>query len=172
MIREGTCEYCGVRFTKQRNPHQRYCSNVDCQRKRKNAWRREKVKVDDDYKNNQQQANKRWQTNHTDYWRSYRASHPDYVKRNREAQRVRDGISTNNVSSALPNGTASGNASHLAKCDAFLQKNFVESGCYWLMPINEDLAKSDALKIKITLISNNYYEIPNLAKSPLYSQDG
>ena len=159
MVREGTCELCGIVFERLRNPNQSYCSGKECQRERKNRWRRAKLKDDSDYHTNQKQANKRWQSRNQDYWRNYRASHPDYVLSNQEAQRLRD-----------KNHRA--HASHLAKSDALPEKNLVGSGSYWLIPIDADLAKSDALPLKIDLITRGYAQVHDLAKRPLYSLDG
>ena len=171
MKRDGSCKRCNVVFTKQRNPGQVYCSAPDCQRERKNKWRREKMSADSDYKNNQQVANRRWQTKNPDYWRHYRTSHPDYVQTNRDAQRVRDRTADNNIlPHSIYNEVDGGNASHLAKSDALPAETPIYTGSYWLIAINDNLAKSDALPVKITLITEGYSKALNLAKSPLYSQ--
>lgn len=141
MKQQDACKCCGCTFTKQRNPNQLYCTSPLCQRERKNTWRRSKMKNDSDYNNNQKSANKRWQAKNPNYWKSYRRAHPDYVQRNRDAQRVRD-------------GTKSRNASHLAKSDASPNEIPIGSGSYWLLPEWVSLAKSDALKVKITVITS------------------
>ncbi len=155
MQKSGICKHCSTEFIKLRNPNQMFCSAPICQRERKNAWRREKMQGDSDYTNNQRAANQRWQSKNPDYWQNYRLSHPSYVQRNREAQRVRD-------------GTESRNASHLAKSDAFPEETLINPGSYWLIPLAGNLAKSDALKVKITVITKGYHNIPDLAKSPPY----
>ena len=105
------------------------------------------MSADSDYKNNQQVANKRWHIKNPDYWRNYRASHPDYVQSNRDAQRVRDKTTDNNIPHHdMDDVAGGGNASHLAK--------------------------SDALPVKITLITKGYDEGRDLAKSLLYSRNG
>ena len=45
---------------------------------------------DGDYRANQAQAQQAWAARHGDYWREYRANHPDYTDRNRLEQRRRD----------------------------------------------------------------------------------
>lgn len=132
------CKVCGARFLRKRNPCQQYCSKKTCQQTRKRIWKREKMKHDLDYKTNQQAANKRWQMKHSDYWQHYRLTHPDYVKRNREAQKVRD-------------GTSLMNASHLAKSDALYPTTLVPPGQYWLSAIEPNLAKSDAFLVEIAV---------------------
>jgi hypothetical protein len=141
MNRENRCHHCGGYLVKCRNPNQRYCPKPDCQKRRKNLWRCNKLGTDSDYKSNQNAANRRWQESHKDYWQNYRAKHPDYVMRNREKQRIRDQKSK---------------ASHLAKSDASTPKNMVISGTYHLIPVTEsNLAKSDALIVKIALITDS-----------------
>lgn len=173
MKRDGSCKRCNTVFTKQRNPSQAYCSAPDCQRERKNKWRRDKMSADSDYKNNQQVANKRWQIKHPVYWRDYRASHPDYVQSNRNAQRARDRTADNNIlPHSMDSGVGGGNASHLAKSDALPTETLINTGSYWLIAIDDNLAKSDALLVKITLITEGYHKAHDLAKSLLYSQGG
>jgi len=153
----GFCQQCKMRFTKKRNPTQKYCSSNVCQQTRKNVWRRSKMQNDTDYKNNQKMANKRWRSLNTDYWKRYRSSHPDYVKRNQEAQRARD-------------GAALLHASPLAKRDAFIEQTQMAPGTYWLSTEKPNLAKRDAFLVKISFVSNGYMNFSNLANSPPYSQ--
>lgn len=158
MERTHLCKCCRNRFTIKRNPNQVYCSSKRCQHHRKMAWRQKKMKMDIEYRENQQASNKRWQSKHTDYWRQYRACHPKYVEKNRRAQRVRD-------------GTAHVNASHLAKSDALNSETLMAPGTYWLTPsTKENLAKSDALLVKILVVSSQNGNKDDLAKRLLYSQ--
>ena len=170
--RDSSCRQCGAMFIKQRNPNQVYCPVTACQRERKNKWRREKMNVDCDYKNNQQMANARWQSKNPDYWRNYRASHPAYVQCNREAQRVRDSASGKNTSLVEHDMDADSNASHLAKSDGLHHEALIHAGSYWLIAMDGDLAKSDALPVKIAVITKGSNESHDLAKSLLYSLDG
>jgi len=173
MKRDGSCTRCHVVFIKQRNPSQAYCSAPDCQRERKNKWRREKMNADSDYKNNQEMANKRWHIKNPDYWRNYRASHLDYVQSNRDAQRVRDRTKGNNIPHHSMDDLAGGyNALPLAKSDALPSETHINAGSYWLLAIDDGLAKSDAFPVKITLITERYDEGYDLAKSLLYSLNG
>lgn len=85
------CLACADLFTAStRVPEQSYCSRPECQRERKRLWQREKRKVDDDYRANQKECQKRWQESHSSYWMSYREQHPEYAARNREMQRTRN----------------------------------------------------------------------------------
>lgn len=113
-----------------------------CQRERRRRWHRNKLRSDDDYRANQAQAQQAWAGSHGDYWREYRARHPDYTDRNRLEQRRRD---------------RHRGAVHLAKTDASTPINAVPSGTYRLVPeAAGDLAKMDAWTVKITVISRDY----------------
>ena len=83
-----------------------------------------------------------WADSHGDYWREYRASHPDYTDRNRLEQRRRD---------------RHRRAAHLAKMVASTPISAIPSGTYRLLPeAGGDLAKMDAWTVKITVISRDY----------------
>lgn len=113
-----------------------------CQRERRRRWHQNKLRSDDDYRANQAQARQAWAGRHGDYWREYRAGHPYYTERNRLEQRRRD---------------RRRRATRLAKMDASTPINAVPSGTYRLLPeTGDDLAKMDALTVKITVISRDY----------------
>jgi hypothetical protein len=71
-------------------PAQQYCSAPDCQKVRRRRWQQHKLKSDPDYRDNQARAQRQWQQDHPDYWRTYRQGHPDYTARNRNRQRQRN----------------------------------------------------------------------------------
>lgn len=140
------CAHCQQSFVLCLNPQQRYCSQHACQNKRKSIWRKSKHADDPDYRINKQSTNKRWQQGHPDYWRKYRATHPEYEKRNRQQQWLRD--------QKHIQGVCKSDASHLAKCDASPPKNNIKSGVYRISPIaSARLAKSDALLVEISLMT-------------------
>ena len=131
------------------NPHvhnHRYCNRKDCQRVRKRRWQRQKMKNDPEYRDNQRDAQQLRMEQNRDYWRRYRAQHPEYVKRNRLLQRERDrrrGIRD------------------LAKMDASDEVSFIKPGSYYLIPAKGNLAKMDTSSQRYFLIPSSY---PNLAK--------
>lgn len=84
------CISCRTRFTPLRNPNQHYCSKSRCQKNRQNRYKREKLKIDTDYKQNQRKAQKQWCSKHSGYWKRYRLCNPEYAASNRLAQRVRN----------------------------------------------------------------------------------
>jgi len=158
------CISCNVIFETKRNPQQTYCAKQSCQNRRKHLWRKTKLEQDPDYSLNKQKANKRWQQLHSSYWREYRARHPTYTERNRQQQRERDRRRNKLLSRH--------DASHLAKCDALPEENALPTGTYKLIPLDEQfLAKSDALTVKLFLITNSYIEDVSLAKIPPYSSE-
>ncbi len=59
-------------------PNQKYCSMRGCQRMRKRHWQQQKLKTDSTYRENRKDAQQRWMISHPEYWRQYRAGHPDY----------------------------------------------------------------------------------------------
>lgn len=146
---EGTCVSCGGRI--QRNPRvktQRYCSRVDCQKVRRKVWQQQKLEKDEDYRRNQADALRRWRARHSGYWRQYRASHPDYVDRNRELQRDR-----NRRRRKLLAHSEEG-CKEIAKMDALRPSSLIDSGIYRITPLDPGgIAKMDALTVRLALIS-------------------
>jgi len=124
--------------------NQRYCDKSNCQHARKARWQREKMKEDPDYRDNHRDGQQAWLERNRDYWRRYRALHPEYVKRNRLLQRERDRRRRD-----------------LAKMDALAEISPVKPGRYYLIPAKSNLAKMDALSHTYFLIPSAY---PFLAK--------
>jgi hypothetical protein len=143
MREERSCCHCGrfyVPDPRQRN--QRYCGRKMCQRARKAAWQREKMRTDADYRANQRGSQEAWLRAHAGYWKRYRATHPEQAERNRIRQRVR------NRRCREPMHTP------IAKMDATADcKSGViswSSGPFWLIPV---VAKMDAIKVNIYRIT-------------------
>lgn len=85
------CVACGCTFeSRNQNPTQQYCSNAACQRVRKSAWQRQKMRSDPDYRENQYRAQTHWRQSNPEYWRDYRRTHSVYTDRNRDLQRLRN----------------------------------------------------------------------------------
>ena len=150
-MEEVSCCHCGGYFIpdpRQKSP--RYCSKPVCQRARKAAWQRGKVRNDPDYKANQNQCQKDWCKAHPDYWKEYRKQHPDQAKRNRDLQRVRNRKRNGRDRRACSFPDRRVNASMIAKMDASKSRetsgNTFSSGQFWLVPV---IAKMDALKVNI-----------------------
>jgi hypothetical protein len=134
------CEYCQCRFTPTRK-NQKYCTNSTCRRRRKREWQKNKLKNDPDYREAQQEAQKRWRKSHPDYWQKYREQNPQYTDRNRHLQ------GTRNKKRSKKNGSLD---VMIAKMDA---KPSLLSGAYYIFPVSgasrELIAKMDAKVFEI-----------------------
>lgn len=85
------CSACGDSFEpRHQTPRQLYCAKAECQQSRKRLWQKTKRKTDHDYHENQVQAQLNWRSDHPDYWRRYRETHPEYTATNRQQQRQRN----------------------------------------------------------------------------------
>lgn len=134
------CEGCNGHFLPQPQiPNQSYCSAPSCQRERRRRWQQAKRRDDVDYHANQAQAQQAWNKRHGDYWREYRAQHPEYRERNRQQQQQRDQRRSTR---------------DLAKMDVSMSDSLVASGTYQLARVGDDpLAKMDVCMVEITLLS-------------------
>ncbi len=95
---------------------------------------------DPDYRQNQQDVQRRWREAHRDYWQSYRSTHPAYVEKNRERQRER-------------NYRRTGQSRPIAKMDASLEESRIIPGRYKLVPLDlRGVAKTDAINVEIRVI--------------------
>lgn len=139
------CAGCGKAFhPRAQTPKQTYCSCAACQRERRRRWQKARREADPDYQDNQSRAQQSWADRHRDYWREYRRTHPAYSERNRVLQRERDLRRRERV---------------LAKMDASARDSPVASGTYRLIPVGRgDLAKRDAWRVQITVLSRQYAE--------------
>ncbi len=132
--------------------HQEYCNQKPCQRARKTEWERNKIATDQDYRTNRKESREKWQENNAGYWVEYRHTHPDYCKRNRALQKLRD---------------IKRRARHLAKMDTLNRLNQIIPGGYYIIPISNDLAKMDALMQKIFIIPDSYKGLTKSCKKGL-----
>ena len=135
------CLACGDPFPlRTQSPDQSYCSAPECQRQRRKLWQREKRQTDDDYRQNQARAQRKWLDSQPDYWQRYRAEHPDYTQRNREQQRAR---------------SATQRVGTIAKMDASKPAPVLASGTYRLSAIApKGVAKMDAWIVEITVLTS------------------
>jgi hypothetical protein len=96
------------------------------------------MKRDPVYRENQKQSQADWLSHHGDYWKQYRAKHPEQTAHNRALQKVR------NKRRRLPRGVG---------MDASIPcKSSAESclpGSFWLVAL---IAKMDAIKVYLHMI--------------------
>ena len=147
------CKCCGRRFRRRpQNPDQQYCHRKPCQNKRRQRWRRARLCTDPVYRDNQADSQKRWIEKHPDYWRQYRAAHPDYVVRNRSLQQGRDRLKRD-----LDAMTRTG--ALLAKNDACQTNTEAITVYYEFLPAKaDDLAKRYASKHIFKFIPIGYQD--------------
>ena len=120
------CVCCQERFhPRAQNPNQAYCPNQKCQKARKAAWQREKLKKDKDYQENQKRAQEKWRRQNPDYYRDWRAKHPKYTAHNRTSQQQRN-RKRQRGRRPLP----------IAKMDASIDKKTLPSGVYKIEFLN------------------------------------
>jgi hypothetical protein len=138
------CVYCGDYFDPSpRHKSQTACKKVKCQRARKAAWQRHKIKTDPDYRFNQKVCQKQWAEANPGYWKEYRKKNPEKAERNRILQAIRNRRAR---SSPLKRKT---DMSVIAKMDASKPDNFEVLGQFWMVPV---IAKMDTLKVNILKI--------------------
>jgi hypothetical protein len=66
------CVACKFMFHPKRHVvNQKFCSKKKCQQNRRSMWLQNKLKADDDYKENQKRVFINWKENNPYYWRKY-----------------------------------------------------------------------------------------------------
>jgi hypothetical protein len=83
---------------------QSFCSQPDCQRRRRSEYHRRKIGTDPVYAGVVSDSRKKWRETHPDYQKAYRQSHEAAAERNRQLQRQRD--SKRRVQSLVKNNLA------------------------------------------------------------------
>ena len=143
-MEEIQCCHCGHFFPKSpRHKEQYYCRKPECQKARKAAWKRKKMRDDPEYRLNHQASNKAWFEAHPGYWKRYRKKNPKKAERNRILQKIRN-------KRRLKKNQGGSDCSLIAKVDASTTRKIKVIGQFWMVPV---IAKVDALKVYI-------YEIP------------
>ena len=131
------CVYCGDLFDPSpRHKNQTACKKEKCQKAKKAAWQRFKMKTDPIYCANQKSSQHKWLAATPNYWKAYRKKNPQKAERNRILQAVR------NRKARAPSSGAKMDASVIAKMDASKSDNFQILGQFWLLPL---IAKMDWL---------------------------
>ena len=134
------CLHCQQWFTK--NPRvkgkQKYCGSKECQQVRKNAWEQRKLKTDPAYKSKRQADKKRWYSKYSGdkYQSEYRKNNPEYCKKNREKQILRN--QKRQILSI---------AAKIVKTDTLPLERAVAQDLYVLVPYKKATEKTDTKKI-------------------------
>jgi hypothetical protein len=140
------CRHCG-KLKRRRTAEQSYCGASECQKARKNAWRRAKYSTDADYRANHRESTNTWleeQGGSAAYHRAYR-------------RRLKESMPTESIPAVRSEEPTSANS------DALFGESSFESGIYALTPITrESDANSDALLARIDFIPGGYRAITNI----------
>jgi len=132
---------------------QDYCNAKKCQRARKAAWQRNKMDNDPHYRAKQIDCLNKWRKKRPldQYQKQYRQEHPDYVKKNRELQILRNQKRSKYLE-----------YKKIVKMDT-LKKSSVKSNTYLMKPIKMDssgkIVKMDALIVQLTDLQRNVEHI-------------
>ena len=109
-MRERVCRYCQRSFQASKfQPSQTVCSDLACQRRRRNDYHRRKVATDAVYRQGCLESAQQWRAEHPGYWMQLREQNPARAERNRQCQRQRDQrrrqrhLANNNSASNLAN---------------------------------------------------------------------
>ena len=138
------CVYCGDLFDPSpRHKNQTACKKEECQRAKKAAWQRHKMRTDPDYRFNQKVCQRQWVEAHPGYWQEYRKRKPEKAERNRILQAIRNRRARSNQ------GDEKMDPFLIAKMDASKHDNFEVLGQFWMVPV---IAKMDALKVNLLKI--------------------
>lgn len=85
------CQYCQQSFQPSKyRPDQSVCSTVDCQRRRRADYHRQKLSADPEYAQVARDSQRKWRDAHPDYQKQYWQNHPEAAEQNRQRQRQRD----------------------------------------------------------------------------------
>ena len=85
------CAACGKLFVpRPQIPTQQFCSDHECQRERRRRTQAERRANNPATRVNDTQYCRDWRIKNPDYWKHYRATHPEYAERNRIQQRQRN----------------------------------------------------------------------------------
>jgi hypothetical protein len=148
-MEEVPCCHCGVFFQRSpRHKDQNHCMAPACRKARKAAWKREKMRTDEEFRLNHHLSNQKWARAHPGYWKVYRLDHPEKAERNRQLQILRNRKRDNGRKEEI-----STPAGVIAKVDASKSYKFTPVGRYYLVPV---IAKVDALKVRIYEITAHY----------------
>ena len=114
-----------------RIPDELYCRKKECLRARKNAWQRNKMTTDEEYRKNQAAACSRWHEKNPEYWKEYRKKNQAYTRKNREQQRLR------NHSRTAAKGSDRSILTPIAKMDALIVKidSITATGIVWTLSV-------------------------------------
>lgn len=145
-MNEEECIVCGAVFVKSpRHKNQKYCRKPECQKAKKAAWQREKMRKDQEYRQSQKEYYAAWAKKNPAYWKKYRQNKPEKAKRNALLQRVR--YARKKAKSVIIKSKM--DRSPVAKMDRSVSYPWAQ-GEFYLLPI---IAKMDPSNLRLIEIS-------------------
>jgi len=143
-MEQNLCVYCGDFFDPSpRHKNQTACKKEKCQKAKRAARQRHKMKNDPIYRANQKSSQNQWARANPGYWSKYREKNPEKAEKNRILQAIRNRKARSSDSDAkMDEGV-------IAKMYASKGDNFEVLGQFWMVPV---IAKMDALKVNIIKI--------------------
>jgi hypothetical protein len=132
-----SCRYCRQIFHPSiYRPEQQVCSQPACQRQRRSAYHRERIRSDAAYAEDVRASQRKWRQANLDYWKRYREQHPESVARNRQRQQHRD---------------QKRRVVNLAKMNLALDLKREASEVWFVGPVVKDLAKNNLAQSKVLI---------------------
>ena len=156
MKRKKKCRGCGDSFVA--NPRckrgkinsQQHCTKPTCQKKSHQQSQEKYWMKDALYRERHRISARCWRKKNPDYWRRYRQTHPEMVKRNREQQRRRDKADLANTDT-IPTLRREklrriGHLIHLANTDSIkVEKNLISQEILLFLMWKERLANTNSI---------------------------
>lgn len=173
------CAGCNTK-TPRHTRAQRYCKRPNCQKTRKNAWRRHKYATDREYRIGQRESTQTWFDSRggaSAYFREYRRKRRELSEQPAvipeaalapelfcapapvvgEAAAAAEATHDRAIDLRTPEGHASEDSGKRANSDATLAKTPIIPGRYVLSPVCEVAgANSDAYLVDLDVISTTY----------------
>jgi hypothetical protein len=147
-MEQNPCIYCGDFFEPSpRHKNQTACKKPECQKAKKAAWQRYKMKHDAVCQANQKTSHQKWLKANPGYWKDYREKNPKKAERNRILQTIRNRKARSCHSKGYKTEWP------IAKMDASKLNDFKVLGQFWMVPV---IAKMDALKVNIVKVPIGY----------------
>lgn len=144
------CRFCHRRFEPSLfHPEQTTCSDKQCQQRRRDQNRKQKLAQDVEYRQVCRDSARKWRANNAGYWQRYRTAKPESIDRNRAQQQQRD------LRRRLAN---------LANNNSALDLKSSVAGVWLLGPAAEDLANNNLASAQVVILQGA------LRKQPLREQ--
>jgi len=146
------CRYCGQQFLPSRShPQQAVCCQPACQQRRRADNRKQKLLADPEYRQVCRDSARKWRAEHPDYWRNYRATHPQSVERNRTSQQQRDQCQR---------------LLDLANNNWALDLKSLVAGVWLLGPAAQDLANNNLAAAQVFILQSPLRKPPQICAGP------